>query len=140
MLKKQGLLTIAGAVWLIAGLNVLKIGIECYRDYHSLINYALSILVFCFFHFMIFGKMVVKHTGRILGYEEDRQPFWRFLDLRSFLIMVIMIGGGISIRRFELLPQRFIAFFYVGLGTALTIAGIRFLVRRVRTAMTPDPK
>lgn len=130
MLKKKDLLIVAGLVWLIAGINVLKIGIETYRDYLSWTNYLLSVVVFCLFHFLIFSRLVKKHTARMLGYEKEKQPFYRFLDLKAFLIMVIMIGGGILIRRFELLPLRFIAFFYTGLGTALTIAGILFLVQR----------
>ena len=68
----------------------------------------------------------------MLGYAEEKQPIYRFLDWKAFLIMVVMIGGGILIRRFELLPLRFIAFFYTGLGAALTLAGILFLVRRFR--------
>jgi hypothetical protein len=132
MLHKKDLLIVAGAVWLIAGINVLRIGILTYRDYHSLVNYLLSVVVFLLFHFMVFGRLVKKHTARMLGYAQDKQPIYRFLDLKAFLIMVVMIGGGILIRRFELLLLHFIAVFYTGLGTALTLAGILFLVQRFK--------
>ena len=132
MLHKKNLLIVAGIVWLIAGINVLRIGILTYQDYLSVVNCLLSVVVFLLFHFFIFGRLVKKHTARMLGYTEEKQPIYRFLDLKAFLIMVVMIGGGILIRRFELLPLRFIAFFYTGLGTALTLAGILFLVQRFR--------
>ncbi len=132
MLHKKNLLIIAGIVWLIAGINVLRIGILTYQEYRSVVNYLLSVLVFLLFHFLIFSRLVNKHTARMLGYAEEKQPIYRFLDWKAFLIMVVMIGGGILIRRFELLPLRFIAFFYTGLGAALTLAGILFLVRRFR--------
>ncbi len=132
MLHKKNLLIVAGIVWLIAGINVLRIGILTYQDYLSVVNYLLSVIVFLLFHFFIFGRLVKKHTARMLGYTEKKQPIYRFLDLKAFLIMVVMIGGGILIRRFELLPLRFIAFFYTGLGTALTLAGILFLVQRFK--------
>ena len=89
-------------------------------------------LVFLLFHFMVFGRLVKKHTARMLGYAQEKQPIYRFLDWKAFLIMVVMIGGGIMIRRFELLPLHFIAVFYTGLGTALTLAGILFLVQRFK--------
>jgi hypothetical protein len=132
VLHKKNLLIVAGAVWLIAGINVLRIGILTYQDYHSIVNYLLSVVVFLLFHFMVFSKLVKKHTARMLGYEREKQPVYRFLDLKAFMIMVVMIGGGILIRRFELLPLHFIAVFYTGLGTALTLAGILFLVQRFK--------
>ena len=52
MLHKKNLLIVAGAVWLIAGINVLRIGILTYQDYHSIVNYLLSVVVFLLFHFM----------------------------------------------------------------------------------------
>ena len=40
--------------------------------------------------------------------------------------MAFMIIFGITIRTFNLLPDRFIAIFYTGLGAALFLAGIIF--------------
>lgn len=126
MIAKMNLLLIASVVWLIAGGNVLKIGIQTYAEHQRIENYFISIVVFCFFWFMIFSKMAVKHTRRIQNYEKEQQYFWRFFDLKSFLIMFFMMTLGISIRKFELLPERFIAVFYTGLGTALFLAGLLF--------------
>lgn len=49
MVKKLTLLLLASVVWLIAGFNVLKIGIETYANYLSVINFLLSVLVFLIF-------------------------------------------------------------------------------------------
>lgn len=76
MLHKKNLLIVAGAVWLIAGINVLRIGILTYQDYHSIVNYLLSVVVFLLFHFMVFSKLVKKHTARMLGYEREKQPVY----------------------------------------------------------------
>ena len=124
--KKLNLLRIANIVWTIAGLNVLIIGVESYTKYLNLMNLLLTIVVFCIFWFMVFHKLVIKHTNRILSYREDKQYFWCFFDVKSFIIMAVMMTGGITIRIFHLLPQRFIAVFYTGLGTALFIAGLLF--------------
>lgn len=126
MVKKLTLLLLASVVWLIAGFNVLKIGIETYANYLSVINFLLSVLVFLIFWFMVFHKLTIKHTERISNYTKDRQFILNFFDLKSFLIMAVMITGGLLIRKFSLLPDRFIAAFYTGLGSALFLAGVFF--------------
>lgn len=124
--KKQNLLLLAGIVWMIAGFNVLRIGLETYVEYRMIINYAITLMVFIVFWFMVFHKLTIKHTKRIDEFEEELQLFYKFFDLKSFLIMAFMISFGIIIRKFRLLPDRFIAVFYTGLGAALFMAGVLF--------------
>lgn len=126
MVKKENLLFIASIVWIIAGGNVLKIGIESYLPFFSIPYLLLSALIFYLFWTKVFYKLVQKHTYRILQYKEEKQWFIKFFDLKSFLIMFFMITGGILIRVFHLLPESFIAVFYSGLGSALLLAGIVF--------------
>ncbi len=124
--KKYNLLLIASFVWIIAGFNILHIGIVTYTNYLNIINLFLSLLVFLFFWFMVFSKLVFKHTNRIKNFEEDFQLFIKFFDKKSFIIMVCMIIFGILIRTLHLAPDVFIAVFYSGLGSALFLAGILF--------------
>ncbi len=124
--KKHTLLLIACIVWAIAGFNVLRIGILAYPKYISILNGLLSGMVFACFQIFVFGKLVKKHTARITAYSENRQFFLKFFDVKSFIIMAVMMGGGISIRAYGLAPERFIAVFYTGLGASLLLAGILF--------------
>ena len=124
--KKRTLLLIACLVWGIAGFNILRIGILAYRPYISVLNVILSLLVFAIFQTFIFGRLVKKHTQRILDYEEEKQYFFNFFDGKSFLIMAVMMTGGIYLRVSGLGPEHFIAVFYSGLGAALLLAGILF--------------
>lgn len=126
MIKKQNLLLLASVVWLIAGFNVLKIGLESYHDFVSPLNILLSLLVLTIFWLFVFSKLTKKHTARITGYEAERQLFIKFFDRKSFIIMAVMIGGGVTIRVLHLLPLQFIAVFYSGLGAALFLAGVLF--------------
>lgn len=126
MVRKINLLLIASIVWLVAGFNVIKIGVETYTNHLSALNFIVTILVFLIFWFLVFHKLTVKHTRRISNYKKDRQFILNFFDLKSFLIMAVMITGGLLIRKFNLLPDRFIAVFYTGLGSALFLAGILF--------------
>lgn len=124
--KKIHLLLIACLVWLAAGFNILRIGFLAYPAYISVPNLFLSVLVFLIFQYGIFGKLVKKHTKRILNYEEEYQFFLKFFDIKSFIIMAVMMTGGIYLRVSGLGPEHFIAVFYSGLGGALFLAGILF--------------
>lgn len=111
---------------MIAGFNVFKIGIDTYMNYISVINIILSFLIFSVFWYMVFYKLVLKHTLRIKRFQQPKQYFWKFFDMKSFIIMAVMITGGVTIRISHLLPEQFIAVFYSGLGAALFLAGLLF--------------
>ena len=110
-MKKQYLLLLACLVWTIAGANIVRIGFEAYSGYLTVFNVFLSAVVFAVFQFFIFGKLVKKHTKRIIAYEE-RQWFIKFFDIKSFIIMAIMMTDGIWLRASGVAPERFIAVFY----------------------------
>ena len=127
--KKRVLLMLASIVWMIAGFNILPIGVISYAGYVTIWNLFLSGLIFAAFWFLVFYKLVIKHTDRIQKYEEEMQFFWHFFDKKSFLIMAFMMTFGIGLRASHLAPDVFIAVFYSGLGTALFLAGILFGVQ-----------
>lgn len=131
--KKRTLLAVAGCVWLIAGGNVARLGILSYMGLVHIraIHILLSVAVFCAFGLMFF-KMSLKHTKRIKGYGEAFRPIWHFFDLKSYIIMAVMMGGGIWLSASGLVPDVFIAVFYTGLGCALELAGILFWVMFLR--------
>ncbi len=133
--KKQNLLTIAALVWVAAGVNILHIGLEAYAEgYVTTLNEVLSVAVGLVFWFGTFYKLTKKHTQRIKNYEEQHQYFWHFFDLKSFIIMAIMMTGGIALRVSGIAPSVFIAIFYTGLGSALALAGILFARNRMQLA------
>ena len=70
--RKNYLLLIAAIVWAVAGGNILRIGLEVYESYVGVLNVLLSAAVYMVFQIFVFGKMVRKHTVRIVGYEEEK--------------------------------------------------------------------
>ncbi|MGM9567788.1 MAG: hypothetical protein ACI3W6_06385 [Clostridia bacterium] len=127
--RKRTLLAVDGCVWLLAGYNVARLGALSYLHITpvSLLHILLSAAVFVVFGLMFF-KMSMKHTKRIKGYREEWRPVWHFFNLKAYLIMALMMGGGIGLRFSGLLPETFIAVFYTGLGCALALAGILFWI------------
>lgn len=124
--QRNTLLLIACLVWSVAGINILRIGLMAYPAYLSVVNVALSFAVFGVFQAFVFGRLVRKHTDRIGSYLEERQFFLRFFDVKSFVIMALMMTGGVALRSSGIAPERFIAVFYTGLGASLLLAGLLF--------------
>lgn len=104
--KKRTLFAIAGCVWLIAGINVARLGIISYMrlDCISYVHILLSLAVFCAFGFM-FYKMSTKHTKRIKGYREEYKPVWKFFELKSYIIMAVMMAAVYGSARRNSLPR-----------------------------------
>lgn len=126
------LLLIAALVWGAAGINILIIGIREYIGNFSVVNLILSVAVFIVFETFIFRRLVKKHTARINCYTEETQHFWKFFDVKSFIIMAAMITLGVVLRNTPAVPRVFIAVFYVGIGCAILTAGILFAAEYVK--------
>ena len=132
-ISTEKLLLVAGFVWIIAGGNIANIGIGALTHDH-LVWWVLvaTLVIFVMFHMLVFQKLVKKHAERIRGFEEDKKHILHVFDKKGYIIMAIMMGGGIGLRASGILPEWFIAFFYTGLGAALTVAGISFIVSYVK--------
>ena len=134
-IKKENLITVAGVVWLLAGMNVALIGVRSAVEMSgAAVGIVVALLVgavaaFFAFHAML-GKLVVKNAQRIRSLDAEHLNFLRFLDLKGYLIMAFMMSFGFGLRLSGLVPNWFFAFFYTGLGCALTLAGASFLLHR----------
>ena len=142
-IPKNQLMLIAGLVWCAAGAMVSIIGLplEFGLAPAHLVLVPLAGVIFLVFYLFIFSPLVRKHTGRIRARPEDRLPFWQFFNASSWVVMAVMMGGGMTLRLSHLMPDWMIAFFYSGLGVALFLCGVRFLgvfARRDVLALTPE--
>lgn len=109
---KNTLLITAGIVWLLAGINILRIGISCWiNDSHYwFFKVCEATIVFLLFFGLIFHKLYKKHTHRISQKKAKNCPF-SFFDVKGWIIMAFMITIGILTRTLHLLPEAFIAVF-----------------------------
>ena len=77
--SRRELLLIAGIVWILAGIMVMKVGIESYFKIETEIVYFIPIIliVFISFYFEVFRKLVNKNFKRIDGLIERVTSSWR---------------------------------------------------------------
>ncbi|MBP6066236.1 hypothetical protein [Bacteroides sp.] len=126
--NRQTLLLTAGLVWLIAGANILRVGLLVGFDnpQHFLLKAVQATVVFLLFFFLIFKRLYGKHTQRIEQKTDQSCPF-AFFDAKGWVVMGFMITLGFTVRNWQLLPDRFISVFYTGLSLALMLTGLLFL-------------
>ncbi|HJD92261.1 hypothetical protein [Bacteroides coprosuis] len=131
--SRKTLLLTAAIIWLIAGVNVFAVGIQTWiiTEMSWLLKSMFALITFLIFNFIIFGPLSKKYSKRILSYTDQSHPL-SFFDIKGWLIMIFMMGLGFSVRKFDLLPNTFIAPFYVGLSIALSLTGIQFLIYWVK--------
>ena len=127
MVKKHRLFVIAGLLWTFAGTMVTQMGIKALVKYHPIWTFIGAAIIYLLFYIRIFSKLVRKHEKRLLDHPDDKLPWYMFFDKKSYIIMAVMMGGGMGLRFSGLIPIWFFSFFYTGLGLALFSCGLRFL-------------
>ena len=128
--SKRTLLLIAGLVWSFAGFRVFTLGKDDVINNKGNIVLVLGIALVTFYLFFnfIFSKMSKKHTIRIVSHELEKRCLFAFFDKKSYLIMGFMMFFGIGIRSLGIFNPIYLGSFYLGLGTALFISGVFFIM------------
>lgn len=131
--NREHLLLMQVLFWLFPGIKILITGINAMKIVNELNPervwwlVLIAIVVAALFSLM-FNNFIKRYTARILSFPERKKSLFAFFDLRGYILIIFMMGLGISLKFIPGIPTEFFAGFYPGLGTALTIAGIRYFV------------
>lgn len=123
---KKVLPVIAGVMW--AGVGIML----SIWAYHWLSVYkgspwlfaASGVVVALLVHRFGFSKIVFKNLGRIEHLPEKPCVF-SFISWKSYLIIIIMVSMGITLRHSSL-PKQYLSIIYIGIGVALFLSSIRY--------------
>jgi uncharacterized membrane protein YedE/YeeE len=137
--KKRTLLLIAGCAWSIAG------GILIYRslsylisvNHHLAMEIGTGIVFGSLFYLLLFARISKKHITRINLIEIDNPCFFSFFNFRSYLLMAIMISGGIMLRLSGLVNREIIYTFFLCMGIPLLVSAWRFFYSYVKNKKSP---
>jgi hypothetical protein len=125
---RRSLLLIAGCAWSIAGgilitrSLVYLIGV----NHHLALEIALGIAFGIIFYLVLFTRISKKHITRIKLITIDNPCFFSFFNFRSYLLMAIMISGGITLRLSGLVNPEIIYTFFLCMGIPLLVSAWRF--------------
>ena len=125
---RRSLLLIAGCAWSIAGGILISrslvylIGV----NNHLALEIALGIAFGIIFYLVLFTRISKKHITRIKLITIDNPCFFSFFNFRSYLLMAIMISGGITLRLSGLVNPEIIYTFFLCMGIPLLVSAWRF--------------
>jgi len=125
---KRTLLLIAGCAWSIAGGILISRSLIHLIGVNHLLAMELGIgIVFgSFFYLLLFARISKKHITRINLIGIDNPCFFSFFNFRSYLLMAIMISGGITLRLSGLVNPEIIYTFFLCMGIPLLVSAWRF--------------
>ncbi len=126
--KKRTLLYIAGCVWCFAGGMLITRALIALIaiDHLLLLDIIIGIIAgICFFVFM-FTKISKKHITRISLIQIDYPCFFSFFNVRSYILMSVMITAGITLRKINIIDPEYLYTFYLAMGIPLLLSAFRF--------------
>lgn len=128
IVPKRYLLLIAAMVWTFAG------GMLLFRGSMFLMESATSMVPKLFgclvagllFFRILFNRISRKHVERIVNFPIERPSVFSFFNLKSYVLMAVMISGGIVLRTSGVLPVEYMALIYLTMGIPLLMSSFRF--------------
>ena len=127
-MKRRQLFTMAALIWGIPGISITIKGVAAYRDitlgdiwWLLLITATVNIA----FYFM-FSRIVAKYIERISALPDNVTPLMTF-PVRGWILLIFMMGLGITLKYIPDVPSEFTSSFYCGLGPMLIHSACKFL-------------
>ena len=132
------LFIVGGLLWTFAGARIFTLGYgDLFNNSQNPFSYILgTIIVYILFYNFIFSKMVKKHLKRIIESAKEKYCIFSFFDIKGYVIMAIMIAGGITIRSSGIINPVYLGSFYLGLGGALATSGVMYFLSGINYERT----
>jgi small-conductance mechanosensitive channel len=124
---KRFLIVLSGITWSIVGIILCNLAVNWllqstfYKGiWLGLAGIVLSLLI----HHFGFLRLVDRNIERILS-KKDKVCIFAFQAWKSYLIVAIMVGMGIALKRSPL-PKPYLSVIYIGFGGAMIFSSIRY--------------
>lgn len=126
--SKRYLLFVAAIVWSFAGFKLNSIGFVLFHHIPGIFAFKLAgcIILGTLFFILMFKRLSMKHIIRIINLPSNKPFILFFFNFRSYMLMSVMMTSGILTRKYELIPNEYIAVIYVVMGIPLLLSSLRF--------------
>ena len=127
-MNRKHLFIVASIIWGIPGIIITTKGIKAYgmqpsEDLWWLLLITFSVLAA---FFMMFRRIVDRYSSRIASLPV-KVKIWQTFPPRGWILLVFMMGLGITLKNIPGIPPAFTASFYSGLGPMLLLSSARFM-------------
>ena len=131
--NREHLLLMQVLCWLGPGIKVLTTGIQALlyvnTTHPERVWWLMLIAIMVTITFsLMFNNFIKRYTARILNFPERKKSLFAFFDAHGYIMIAFFMCLGIGLKFIQGMPVEFFAGFYPGLGTALSIAGIRYFI------------
>jgi hypothetical protein len=126
--SRRTLLLIAGCAWTFAGgilITRALVALIALND-HLFTEILAGVVLGTGFYLVMFSRISKKHITRINLIKIDDPCFFSFFNFRSYIMMGIMISGGITLRKLNVIDPDYLWTFYLTMGIPLMISAYRF--------------
>ncbi|MBU8913396.1 MAG: hypothetical protein KOO61_05180 [Spirochaetales bacterium] len=131
--NKRWLFVLAGLMWSGVGGYLIYLAYGWLRPLPSgraiLLASAGVLLALVIYRFG-FSRLAEKNIKRISQFK-DRASIFAFQSWKSYIIIPVMIGLGIFLRKSPL-PKQYLAIMYIGIGGGLFLSSLHYYVWLVR--------
>lgn len=125
--NKQFLLILSGGMWVAVGIMLNSFAYHWLMGYegkYTLIFLLVGVTGAFVIHHFGFLKVVDKNLGRI-SRMEGKPCVFSFMSWKSYLIVLIMVSMGITLRH-SAIPKQYLSILYIAIGLALIFSSIRY--------------
>jgi SanA protein len=131
---KRYLLFVAASVWTFAGCMLWwrAAAMLIKEDFPLQWSFAIAVSWGSLFYLLMFAKISLKHSRRIFDLDIDRPCVFSFFSGKSYIMMLIMISGGIFLRVSGAVDLVIIGVFYMIMGFPLFLSSLRFWYYGIR--------
>lgn len=128
------LIIIGASIWGFASYRILRLGITSieHHSLHHWTNYLIGLAGFIPFFLLVFRKVSRRYINRIIHHKYERPCIFGFFDLRGYLIMSFMIGMGILVSHWELIPELYKGTFFISLGLSLLASAVFYIAEGIK--------
>ncbi len=126
--SKRNLLFMASLAWITAGGILGGRGLAYLGQHGQYFGWRLAggLIFGGLFYILLFAKISRKHIKRIKGLNIPYPCAFSFFNLRGYVMMAMMISGGIVLRRFDVINKEWLYNFYIAMAVPLLISALRF--------------
>jgi hypothetical protein len=126
---KKYLFLTAGLMWCGVGVMLISFALSWLKHYEGrgkILFYAAGLLAGIPIHFLGFLKLAQKNIARLMALQ-GKKCFFSFITWKSYLIIIIMVTLGITLRH-SAIPKQYLSVLYNGLGIGLFLSGTLYIM------------
>ena len=128
LMPRKCLYLIAALIWGIPGITITLKGINAYSNIQPSQLLWLLVATACtvIFFFCIFRRVTRRYIERIATLPDKCPPHQTFPP-KGWILILFMMGLGITLKFIPGAPVQFTASFYTGLGPMLILSSLQFI-------------